>query len=266
MSKNLAVFYHIWSPDGTDLWKFIVDEQIKRLLKSELTAESKVFCTISGAQAAKIEKFVSLYDFITIMDITKNEEKYEGLTLEKLFESAISENSFDAYLYFHTKGISHMSGLSPLCNVPGISSDRMFRSVNSWRNELEWGVIDKWRDAVAKLDECDVAGVNYCLSPWPHMSGNFWWARADYLRTLPHPTHSAFGDARDFGNVDRMKFEKWIGLNGPRCHSFYDVPFTYDNKGIGPDVTPQPFEPQDFWLYRDDIEPHFRAFLKNNPR
>ena len=160
MSKNLAVFYHIWSPDGTDLWKFIVDEQIKRLLKSELTAESKVFCTISGAQAEKIKRFVSLYDFITIMDVTTNEEKYEGLTLEKLFESAISDSNFDAYLYFHTKGISHMSGLSPLCNVPGISSDRMFRSVNSWRNELEWGVIDKWRDAVAKLDECDVAGVN----------------------------------------------------------------------------------------------------------
>jgi hypothetical protein len=27
--KPLAVFYHIWSPPRTDIWKILVDEQLK---------------------------------------------------------------------------------------------------------------------------------------------------------------------------------------------------------------------------------------------
>ena len=95
------------------------------------------------------------------------------------------------------------------------------------------------------------------------MSGNFWWARADYIRSLAHPTQAAYKqDEGDFGNIDRMKYEKWIGLNQPRCFSFHNVPFNYDAQGIKPDVTPQAFEPAYFWLYRDDIDPHFRGFLQ----
>jgi hypothetical protein len=56
-----------------------------------------------------------------------------------------------------------------------------------------------------------------------------------------------------------MNFEKWIGLNNPKCFSFYDAPFSYDFKGMKPDVHPTPLgEPHWFWLYRDDIEPYYR--------
>jgi len=262
--NDIAIFYHIWSPDNTDLWKLIVDEQLKRLLKSELPQHGKVYCTISGAQASKIQKYVSLYSFVEILEISESDEKYEGLTLEKLSEYSTSNPNIDACLYFHTKGISHMSGQSSLCKVPGIDNDRMFRAINSWRHELEWGVIDKWQSALLKLEHVDVVGVNYCPNPWPHMSGNFWWARTDYIRNLPHPTLGNFNDQRDFGNIDRMKYEKWIGLNSPSCHSFFNLPNGVENYGISPDLTPQAFEPQFFWPYRDDIEPYFRSFLKNN--
>ena len=56
------VYYHIWSPADTDLWKIIVDEQIKRLYRSGLPEVSTVKCAINGPQASRIKQFVSLYD------------------------------------------------------------------------------------------------------------------------------------------------------------------------------------------------------------
>ena len=41
--------------------------QLKRLLKSELPQHGKVYCTISGAQASEIQKYVSLYSFVEIL-------------------------------------------------------------------------------------------------------------------------------------------------------------------------------------------------------
>ena len=74
-----------------------------------------------------------------------------------------------------------------------------------------------------------------------------------------HPTRDQFSaDSRDFGPIQRMNFEKWIGLNNPKCHSFYNPPFSYDHKGMKPDINPSPGEPYWFWLYRDDIEPYYR--------
>jgi len=104
-----------------------------------------------------------------------------------------------------------------------------------------------------------VSGVNYCLDPWPHMSGNFWWARADYIATLQHPTKESFKrEKEDFGPIERMNFEKWVGMKDPSVFSFYNPPFSYDFKDMTPDVQPTPQgEPHWFWLYRDDIHPHY---------
>ena len=259
--KPMSVFYHIWSPAQTQLWQFIVDEQLKRLYRHGIHVHADMYCAISGPLAERIADYVRLYDWIHILEVSPDDQEYEGLTLKKLYEHVLTEKEKQAVMYFHTKGISHMSGHSSLCKVPGINNDRMFKSVNSWRHQMEWGVIDQWREALEKLNDHHVAGVNYCINPWPHMSGNFWWARADYVRTLAHPTLGHYQqDPGDFGVIERMKYEKWIGTGQPRCFSFHDVPFSYQSQGIVPDVMPQAFEPQDFWLYRDDIGPHFTAF------
>jgi hypothetical protein len=55
-----------------------------------------------------------------------------------------------------------------------------------------------------------------------------------------------------------MFYEKWVGLNNPKCYSFYNSPFSYDHKNLNPDIEPEPGDPNWFWLYRDDIEPHYR--------
>ena len=55
-----------------------------------------------------------------------------------------------------------------------------------------------------------------------------------------------------------MNFEKWVGMKDPTAFSFYNPPFSYDFKDMTPDVQPTPAgEPHWFWLYRDDIHPHY---------
>lgn len=253
MRKKLSLYYHIWSPDGTDMWKLMVDEQLKRIYRNGILDEVKVYCGIIGSQCHRIADYVSIYDWVNIIDVSIDETKYEGLTLEKLYEETHINEDLEAVAYMHTKGISHM------CGVRDHYSDRKFRAVNSWRHQLEWGILDRWKEAVDKLKHYQVSGTNYCIDPWPHMSGNFWWARADYIRTLMHPTKDSFNrDSRDFGPIERMNYEKWIGLNNPKCFSFYNAPFSYDHKGMIPDVKPKPGEPHWFWQYRDDIEPYYR--------
>jgi hypothetical protein len=226
-----------------------------------------MYCAISGPLATRIAEYVSLYDWIKILEVSPDDQEYEGLTLKKLYEHVHTLTDKQAVMYFHTKGISHMSGQSSLCQVPGINNDRMFKSLNSWRHQMEWGVIDKWREALVKLNDYHVAGVNYSASPWPHMSGNFWWARADYVRTLAHPTMGEYKkDEADFGVIERMKYEKWIGTGQPNFFSFHDAPFVNRSQGIEPDVTPLAIEPQYFWPYRDDMAPYFAAFQQDDER
>jgi hypothetical protein len=254
MTKNFSVYYHIWSPPGTDLWKLMVDEQLKRLMKSGILKYANVKCGISGPQAFEIVNFVSLYDWVEIIEVILDESQYEGLTLKYLYNECLENDNLKGVMYFHTKGISH------LCNTREVYSHRRFRAINSWRHFMEWGTIDRWKEATELLTTYDVSGVNYCLDPWPHMSGNFWWASPKYIKTLINPVNGVYpDDHRDFGPKPRMVYEKWIGLNNPKCFSFYNAPSSYDHKNLQPDTSPLNDEPHWFWLYRDDIEPYYRG-------
>lgn len=75
-------------------------------------------------------------------------------------------------LYLHTKGASY---------------DETFEVIEDWRRMMVHFVVEQADEALSRLDEDDVVGCNLLASPRPHFSGNFWWARGSYLRTLPSP-------------------------------------------------------------------------------
>ena len=52
---KVNVYYHILAPANTDMWKIMVDEQIKRLYRSGLTKIATVKCAINGPQASRIK-------------------------------------------------------------------------------------------------------------------------------------------------------------------------------------------------------------------
>ncbi len=102
-----------------------------------------------------------------------------------------------------------------------------------------------------------MVGVNYRNTPWPNFGGNFWWADPSYVRSLILPEVAAFPEG-DFDFVvqtgavrqsiiQRLNFERWIGLGAPRAFSFYGHPFKVQGLSL------------DFHdLSSHDIEPYYR--------
>jgi hypothetical protein len=102
------------------------------------------------------------------------------------------DNPGDYVLYFHTKGITQYS-----------------EATESWRLYMQYFVVDRWKDCIAKLEEgFDCCGVMWNketpLGYWPHFSGNFWWATTDYINTLDHSY---------LDHPWRYMREFWIGSN-----------------------------------------------------
>jgi hypothetical protein len=80
----------------------------------------------------------------------------------------------DKVLYLHVKGAGR-EGIQDQVNA------------SFWRRYMEYFVIERWEDCIRVLDVCDACGGDINWHPWPHFSGNMWWANAGYLRTLPDP-------------------------------------------------------------------------------
>ena len=252
MAKPYALFYHVWCPENLLVTRMMVDEQLKRIARAGLPEAADIFCCINGVNHAAIRDFISGYEWVTIKVSTEDQTTFEGLTLERLYDHCIGSLDLEGVGYIHTKGLRE---LTTNC------TDHRFRCLNSWRHFLEWGTLDRWRDAVALLETYDAVGVNLRDRPWRHFSGNAWWANPSYIRTLIRPVIGAFPPG-DYGFItatgamrqrmtDRLDFERWLGLNEPRCHSFYGFPFMVDGQAL----------PHDFHnLYENDIEPYYRRY------
>lgn len=73
-------------------------------------------------------------------------------------------------LYLHTKGASY---------------DPPSANVADWRRMLLHFLVEKHDRARALLETHDVVGCNLLDQPQRHFSGNFWWAQARYMKSLP---------------------------------------------------------------------------------
>jgi hypothetical protein len=201
--------------------------------------DAKAWGVSSYPQHELIAETVASYDWLKVLVSTSDESGYEGETLSQLHDLCLERTDLQAVGYIHTKGIRHY----PHATV------QTFRAVNSWRHFLEWGTIDRWRDCISRLQGVDAVGVNFRDSPWPHFSGNFWWANASYLRTLDPPIQRRSETPRDTNSTEvtqeRINYEMWVGLNNPTTFSFFDFPFHLP----GREWT------YGFDLYRDDIYP-----------
>ena len=198
MDKNLSIYYHIWSPPNTDLWKLMVDEQLKRIYRSGILDKARFYCAINGKQGPRIAEFVSLYDWVRVLEVSDTDDHYEGFTLKHLYEEC-TYNPNIKVLYFHTKGATR----DELC-------------VQSWRLMMEYFVIDKWEECIKYLDTYTSVGVQMCRvgpsiypdgtiqeeNPTIVYAGNFWWANSSYINTLR---------TKYLDDDCRYAVEKWIG-------------------------------------------------------
>ena len=202
--------------NGTDLFNrnnkiiFIPLEQnpflppnYEELVHKELLIKQKRYCfihscTLNGTKRLDylLERIKDIpFDNIFIINIGKEIEKGENYspdtslfeipTINKMVQFS-KENPNDIILYLHTKGVSY-------------SDD--YTEENDWIDMMLYFLLE-----VDNLENYDCMGCNYNTLPFPHFSGNFWWATTNYLKTLPMISEI---------NVDKNSAEWWLHQNKP---------------------------------------------------
>jgi hypothetical protein len=153
--------------------------------------DSGLYDVVKGIRCGVVGEDVDASAFddpkITIVRRSHDVTVYETSTLNLLHEHAQREE-FNV-LYVHTKGVSY-----------GPDSDR-FANVRDWVEYLGHFNIYRHRTCRALLHTHDAVGVNLQGGENEddalHYSGNFWWSKASYLRTL-NPCEQTSHNAPEF--------------------------------------------------------------------
>jgi hypothetical protein len=209
MSIPLIIYYHCLTHSGDALLPNaleIIHEQMSAMKLSGLEeAASEIHCGINGGEESRI--------FVKSLLPAKATVTYHGLQSRSenrtivLIEEWCKSNADEAHIcYFHAKNSTHP-------NAEGFRVD--------WANCMRNHVVGGWRKCVSALGEYEVAGCHYMVPPATPvdnyiMAGNFWWARASFLRTLPSIYERQQIKQAGIDDVaSRYESEVWIG-NGSR--------------------------------------------------
>jgi len=137
-------------------------------------------------------------DKFNVNNYSENTLLYENPTLNKIKELAV--NSTNSYiLYLHTKGNSY---------------SHETQQIKDWTNMMLYFLVEKYTVCIDKLNsDYDTIGCNYneCVNEIPsHYSGNFWWSKSDYIRSLP---------LLDETNPSKTEPEFWLFKNNPKAYA-----------------------------------------------
>lgn len=191
---QIHLFIHVCTINH---WEYVLDRQLKRIKTSGLyDACDSISLGVLGDE--DLTTFIYLYPKLTILFQDPNTAHYERPTLLQLHALCKSSPKNTLVLYLHTKGVSHRG------SVPN-------PYIMDWSCYMEYFAVDRWRDCVVSLQDHDVCGVNWRTHPFPHFSGNFWWATAGYITTLPGTIGGGYYDP-----------EFWIGLHSPKVMCFHE--------------------------------------------
>lgn len=213
MSMPIAIFYHclfaLDRPDNIlDSAVAIVQQQMDICCVTGLAKEAAHFLVgINGGEESK-----AIAELVLPRKATKVyhglESHAENLTLVEL-EKWLPEHPGWNVLYFHAKGCTHS---------PGQVAD----SRALWRDCMMRNLVGRWQRCVSDLySGFESVGCHWMEPPATPASqfiwaGNFWWAKSDFLRTLPSITKRARIIESGIGAAEsRYEAEVWLG-NGPR--------------------------------------------------
>lgn len=158
------IYYHIYAIAGVES---IIDEQLN-LIKVHFDFPYVLNVGISIANDNEsisylFEKFDNVRDvrakgneFVTLDVLEKDKEKF---------------GDSDYILYLHTKGASKQDN----------------QNVISWRHLMNYFNIEKCKNIFKIFEKTDYNTYGVLLGSlgkWKLYSGNFWWAKASYLKTI----------------------------------------------------------------------------------
>jgi hypothetical protein len=160
---HVVAFYNIYGSHRAD-FRSIVQEQIHTMNASGLLDRlDQIFYTTSGDQGSSFRfsdsKFRLLKDW--------GPEGTEDQTLGLLYRYCQSHQTAKV-LYFHDKGSYHN-----------------YKVNTRFRKILDCYVLTP--GCIDALDTYDTCGFKISPIPWPHYTGNYWWATCKHIAKLVDP-------------------------------------------------------------------------------
>ena len=221
-NKNpIYIFWHTYLAEGYEEKFFqIISRQLSTLISSKIINSAKeINVTASPKGMSLIKESILRKEANHLLPKFKFSEikvpYHEGVTLCKIKEISdqkISKNIEGTVLYFHTKGSSYH---------PYYQLD----PIDSWTKMMEYFNITLWKKCIKVIEkyytcgceiwalennferkETDTLSDKFKKEYW-HYSGNFWWARMDYIANFLQPPVFFF---KDNFNQDRKLSEFWI--------------------------------------------------------
>lgn len=174
----------------TNHWKEIVEEQVLKMRASGLWEKTeRLFVGLLGPRP---DEFTFADPKILPMYFGVDYAPAELPTLGALQRFCRTQDCL--VYYVHTKGAFS----------PG-------NGTRDWRRSMEHFAITRHEDCILALADHDVCGINWHSSWCRFFGGNFWWARADYVRSLPDILALEPISGRDLSR--RHVCERWLGEN-----------------------------------------------------
>ena len=206
----IHIFIHICCIG--DNWKDIFIEQIKLIKKTGLyNITTKIHLGILG-HINNINNEIFNDEKFAIEYIDKKINMYEINTINSIKNFCENNKEEEIYiLYIHTKGV-RKAGNEEV--------------VKSWRNMMQYFLIEKYIDCIKNLNKYDTLGCNVvnqnCVNNDEssinknhnyHYSGNFWWSKKTYINKL---CYLPIDLTKNSINT-RYKAENWILSNIPEA-------------------------------------------------
>jgi hypothetical protein len=207
MEEKVFVFWHLC---GMNDWRSIAEDQYRTMESSGLLERvEQVNLTFLGTDRNEVAWLEAKSKKINVNKYGSDLKQYERTCLNGLKDW--SEENDGIVLYLHGKGVSRTN---------------IKNNVWAWRKMLEYFIMENHDRCIKEMKNLDALGGNACLvgrkindlrpGHGMHYSGNFWWSRASYIRTLPRLREDIRLDIN--GNYIRQ-CEYWILSNFPnmRC-------------------------------------------------
>ena len=177
-----------------------IDLYLTKLEESGLLARVSCIYISTVGSPFDIQISAHMQNKVKVVHVSPHLKDFELPTL-KLLYSYYKMYPEHQVLYLHTKGVG--KDINPC--------------IEDWVHYMLYFLIERHEDAFRLLDSHGTTGVDLLQKPTLHYSGNFWWANAAHICTLPDPI--AFQSYPNPLNSPRHNQEFWICFGGSHAHA-----------------------------------------------
>ena len=188
INVNIHIFIHVCILDG---WKDILKEQLNVIKESGLYDVTKnIHFGIVGNC-----NIINEYEFNNDFNSIFNDVKYNILYIDSRIE-LYELNTINYIKYMCSNGLINEEAYILYIHTKGVRNAGNPDVTTSWRNMMQYFLINQYKECIKNLDYYDALGNN-CVNMGDvyvnkdkkhcyHYSGNFWWSKKSHIDKLDY--------------------------------------------------------------------------------